>query len=259
MQLKESLTLLQRGDQSIADYLQATRTTIDELAMIDAPVSDDDVTLYVLNGLGSDYRDIVAPIRTRATSLSFEELHDVLSSHEAYLKRLETSQAQLVATANATQRHDGPSPTRSYKNNYQNVSIIIINLVENQNISFVKNLDTQPARVRICSLCLPTVPINQQARVRNRFLTLMHPTTSPQTSLTYLSTLNMMVLMLWSLEMVQVYLSLILVLLLYSLLVEFFNYVILFVYQLFTRILFLCIILLRPIMCTLNFTLIIFL
>jgi len=34
MQLKESLTLLQKGDQSISNYMQNIRTTVDELAMI---------------------------------------------------------------------------------------------------------------------------------------------------------------------------------------------------------------------------------
>jgi hypothetical protein len=35
MQLKESLTLLQKGDRSISNYMQVVRTTVDELAMID--------------------------------------------------------------------------------------------------------------------------------------------------------------------------------------------------------------------------------
>jgi len=53
MQLKESLTLLQKGDQSIFNYMQAVRINIDELAKIDTPLSNDDITLYVLNGLGT--------------------------------------------------------------------------------------------------------------------------------------------------------------------------------------------------------------
>lgn len=37
MQLKEHLTLLQRGDKLIATYLQEVKSTIDELAIIDTP------------------------------------------------------------------------------------------------------------------------------------------------------------------------------------------------------------------------------
>jgi hypothetical protein len=104
MQLKESLTLLQKGDQSIFNYMQVVRTIVDELAMIDTPLSNDDITLYVLNGLGTNYKDIIAPIRTRETSLTFEELHDILTAHETHLKRIEATQSQLMATANNTQR-----------------------------------------------------------------------------------------------------------------------------------------------------------
>jgi DNA-binding MltR family transcriptional regulator len=59
MQLKESLTLLQKGDQSIFNYMQVVRTIVDELVMIDTPLSNDDITLYVLNGLGTNYKDIM--------------------------------------------------------------------------------------------------------------------------------------------------------------------------------------------------------
>jgi len=107
MQLKESLTLLQKGDQSIFNYLKAVRTTVDELAMIDTPLSNDDITPYVVNGLGTDYKDIIAPIQTKETSLTFEELHDILTAHETYLKRIEATQSQLMATANNTQRSTG--------------------------------------------------------------------------------------------------------------------------------------------------------
>jgi hypothetical protein len=93
MQLKESLTLLQKGDRSISNYMQVVRTTVDELAMIDTPLSNDDITLYVLNGLGTDCKDIIAPIRTRETSLTFEELHDILTAHETHLKRIEATQS----------------------------------------------------------------------------------------------------------------------------------------------------------------------
>ena len=53
--------------------------------------SDDDLIFYVLNGLGSKFREIVALIRARESPLTFEELHDLLVGHEAYLRRLETA------------------------------------------------------------------------------------------------------------------------------------------------------------------------
>ncbi|XP_042944757.1 uncharacterized protein LOC122278642 [Carya illinoinensis] len=79
----------------------------DEIALIDHPISDDDLTLYVLNGLGSNFREITAPIRAREKSLMFDELHDLLLGHEGYLHRMEATQQQLISTANFTIKKTG--------------------------------------------------------------------------------------------------------------------------------------------------------
>ncbi|WKA01767.1 hypothetical protein VitviT2T_020032 [Vitis vinifera] len=67
--------------------------------------TDDDLTLYILNGLGSDFREIATPIREREKPLAFEELHDLLVGHDAYLRRLETTTRKLVASTNYSNRH----------------------------------------------------------------------------------------------------------------------------------------------------------
>jgi len=35
----------------------------DEISLIDHPISEDDLTLYILNGLGTDFHEIAGPIR----------------------------------------------------------------------------------------------------------------------------------------------------------------------------------------------------
>lgn len=100
MQLKESLTVLQCSDHSISEYMQVVKATVDELALIDAPLSSDDITLYVLHGLGPEFRDVVALIHTRESALSFEELHDIFLSHEVYLKRLDVANQFVVVITN---------------------------------------------------------------------------------------------------------------------------------------------------------------
>ncbi|KAJ0020731.1 hypothetical protein Pint_31510 [Pistacia integerrima] len=96
--------------------LYAIKLKADELARIDHPVADDDLTLYILNGLGPEYREIAAPIQARENPLRFEELHDLLISHESYLRRLEQQATQpLVATANYTQRKQLPSGTNGQR------------------------------------------------------------------------------------------------------------------------------------------------
>jgi hypothetical protein len=74
----------------------------DEIALIDHPISDDDLTLYVLHELGPEFREIAAPIQAREKSLAFEELHDMLVGHESYLRRMEAATQQLVAAVNFT-------------------------------------------------------------------------------------------------------------------------------------------------------------
>ena len=114
MQLKEDWTLIQRGSRTVSEFLHAVKVIADELSLIDAPVSDDDLTLYVLNGLGSEFRDMVAPIRTRETALSSAELHDLLIGHEHYIKRMDNNASALVVTANSSQRK---SSNGRFKNN----------------------------------------------------------------------------------------------------------------------------------------------
>ncbi|RVX08300.1 Retrovirus-related Pol polyprotein from transposon RE1 [Vitis vinifera] len=97
MQLKEDLTLIQQGSCTMSEFLHAVKVIVDELSLIDAPVSDDDLTLYVLNGLGLEFRDMVVPIRTRETGLSFAELHDLLIGHEHYIKRMDNNASALVS------------------------------------------------------------------------------------------------------------------------------------------------------------------
>jgi hypothetical protein len=49
MQLNKELTLIQRGNRSITDYLYAVKTLAGEIAIIDH------LTFYVLNCLGPDF------------------------------------------------------------------------------------------------------------------------------------------------------------------------------------------------------------
>ena len=91
MPLKEELTLFQRGTRSITKYLHVVKALADEIAIIDHPISDDDLTFYVLNGLGPNFQEITALIRARESSLAFEELHDLLVRHDAYLRHLKAA------------------------------------------------------------------------------------------------------------------------------------------------------------------------
>jgi hypothetical protein len=89
--------------------MHTVKALADEIALIDHPISEDDLTLYILNGLGPDYREITAPIWAQERPLSFEELHDLLVSHECYLRRLDATTQQLIVTTNFSNRRSSSS------------------------------------------------------------------------------------------------------------------------------------------------------
>jgi hypothetical protein len=62
MQLKEELTLIQCGNRPIPKYLHTIKSLVNEIALIDHLISDDDLTLYVLQGLGLEFHEIATPI-----------------------------------------------------------------------------------------------------------------------------------------------------------------------------------------------------
>ncbi|XP_021825724.1 uncharacterized protein LOC110766666 [Prunus avium] len=93
----------------------------DELAIIDVPLSNDDLLFYILNGVGSEFKEIAAVIRSCDTSISFENLHDKLVEHEAALTRADATVATPVIIANVTQSSQRtPTNHGSRSNNYNN-------------------------------------------------------------------------------------------------------------------------------------------
>ena len=97
------------------------KALVDEIVIIDHPISDNDLTLYILNGLGPDFHETAAPIRAREKSLVFEELHDLLVGHESYLRCLEVATQQMVMTTNFINKGQplsrGDFSKKSYKPN----------------------------------------------------------------------------------------------------------------------------------------------
>jgi hypothetical protein len=65
----------------VSKYLHAIKVIVDKLAMIDFLILADDITFYVLSSLGFDFHDIVTLIWNHESSLTFEELYDMLVSH----------------------------------------------------------------------------------------------------------------------------------------------------------------------------------
>ena len=118
MNLKEKLTNITSNTRSIAKYLQTIKGIADELALTDTHISDDDLTIFALNGLGISFKEISVAIRARDTPVSFEELHDKLVEHEAFLKR-EELHGGLNINVNSTRTSFGNHQSR-YGNGQSN-------------------------------------------------------------------------------------------------------------------------------------------
>ncbi|GKV29651.1 hypothetical protein SLEP1_g38555 [Rubroshorea leprosula] len=97
--LKERLQNMKRAGRSVSEYLRDLKTVADELGIVDQPLTDDDLTVYILNGLGSEFREIAASLRARDSSLSFDDLHDRLVAHEERLHREDNRVDLTPATA----------------------------------------------------------------------------------------------------------------------------------------------------------------
>ncbi|TXG57537.1 hypothetical protein EZV62_015366 [Acer yangbiense] len=86
LQLKDQVSRITKGTQSVSEYLQTIKCIVDELDIIESSISDDNLIVHVLRGLESEFKDIHASIRSRETPVTFEELHDKLVEHEEFSK-----------------------------------------------------------------------------------------------------------------------------------------------------------------------------
>nr|XP_048327591.1 uncharacterized protein LOC125421855 [Ziziphus jujuba var. spinosa] len=89
IRLRERLVKPQ-GSRNITNYMFDIKGAADELALLNAPLKDEEITIYVINGLNSDLKEISAAIRSRDTEISFEDLHERLLEYEAYLHKTDS-------------------------------------------------------------------------------------------------------------------------------------------------------------------------
>ena len=105
-QLKHQLKHLTIGNLGISEFMQIIKTRADDLALLGAPMDEEDITDKILDGLGDEYRELVRAVQARDSSISFEELHEKLLNFEATLQTQSHSSASpyFPATANPTHR-----------------------------------------------------------------------------------------------------------------------------------------------------------
>lgn len=86
-ELKSALhTVSKNSTESIDDYLVRIKDLVDKLATVSVTIDDEDILLYTLNGLPTEYNSFRTSIRTRSESVTLDELHALLKSEAKFIE-----------------------------------------------------------------------------------------------------------------------------------------------------------------------------
>ena len=75
----------------IGAYMHAIKLIFDDIVLNQHSFNDNELIIHVLNGLGSNFKELYAAIKARDAPISFEKLYDKLLDQESTLKCDESS------------------------------------------------------------------------------------------------------------------------------------------------------------------------
>ena len=85
--------------------MQLVKSKDDDLALLGAPMDEEEIIDKILNGLPSDYRELVRVVQAGESSIAFEELHEKLLIFEASLQTPTSNPHSFPASAHFTYRN----------------------------------------------------------------------------------------------------------------------------------------------------------
>jgi gag-polypeptide of LTR copia-type len=103
LELKLKIQTIKKGEDSCT--LQKFQAIADQLRSVGSDVSEQDLVLFILQGLGFDYESFVTAISMRQGLLTMSELHSLLLSHEARLLTSHPASSPQNAHLNTGQFH----------------------------------------------------------------------------------------------------------------------------------------------------------
>ena len=112
--LRDQLARVTKDSRSITEYIHTIRSFSDELATAGALVSNPELIVKILSGLGPEFREISAAIRARDTPISYEELFEKLLDFELFLRHEDAKKLSSTITAAVA------TPTKFNSNNRNN-------------------------------------------------------------------------------------------------------------------------------------------
>ncbi|KAK6144727.1 hypothetical protein DH2020_021547 [Rehmannia glutinosa] len=106
MQIQFMLQIAKKGDLTIDEFLLKMKSYADDLNSIGQTITDEELVLYVLDGLESDYKSVVVNLTTRSDLVTLQEAQFVLQTHEM---RLRNSLASTTALTTSVSSNVAPS------------------------------------------------------------------------------------------------------------------------------------------------------
>jgi uncharacterized membrane protein YgcG len=105
-QIRRQLSTLKKLDLSAAEYYQKMKGCADAMAMVGAPISDDELIDHILVGLGPQYEGLQSSmnvLQAAGSVLSLSDFYSLLLSAEA-MKEATSHAADFSSSANAAAR-----------------------------------------------------------------------------------------------------------------------------------------------------------
>jgi gag-polypeptide of LTR copia-type len=120
LDLKLQLQTSKKGGASCAEFLQHMEVLADRLRSIGVEVSDQDLVLHTLQGLGSDYESFVTALSMRLQYPSMIEMSNLLLAHEnRLLTNLKSSSSTSVNLTTSTPASDQSTQETVLYTNYK--------------------------------------------------------------------------------------------------------------------------------------------
>ena len=122
MSLRNELSAVKKGTDSIDGYFQKIKQIYDRLATVSVILDDEELFHVALDGLPSEYDSFSFAIRTHSDVLSVEELNTLLNAEERVIKKRSNGLVppSMAMNANFQSPHQGFSNQRGRGGRYSN-------------------------------------------------------------------------------------------------------------------------------------------
>ncbi|KAI0520010.1 hypothetical protein KFK09_007475 [Dendrobium nobile] len=132
IQLKNTLHNISLKNMTMSQYLSEIKNLVDQIAASGSVVDNEDIILYIINGLPSSYQSFKTSIRTMLTPISLDNLYPLLLSEEINIISDATrnipatdSNLALYAYRGRGRRNKGKSTSGSGQSSRQSASTVI--------------------------------------------------------------------------------------------------------------------------------------